>query len=57
LSDTPTIYAHIKAAQLAGYPDGLTYLGPMNPQQKINREAACPAGKYNIPGMECDEYP
>ena len=56
-SRTPNIAAHIAFAQAAGYPNVLTYLGRLNPQQKVNRAAACPQGKYNIPGMECDEYP
>jgi RHS repeat-associated protein len=55
LSSTPLIGTHVAAAQGAGWPDGLTYLGPNNPQGKNNRKAACPPGKY--PGMSCDEYP
>jgi Deoxyribonuclease NucA/NucB len=57
LSLTPTIGAHIAAAQAAGYPDGLTYLGPNNPLQGINRSAACPPGIFSNIGMSCDEYP
>jgi RHS repeat-associated protein len=57
LSATPLIAAHIATAQTAGWPDGLTYLGPNNPLQDVNRKAACPRGTYAGTGMECDEYP
>jgi hypothetical protein len=57
LSATPTIAAHIAAAQTAGWPDGLTYLGPNNPQRRANYEAACGNGKYKSIGKSCDEYP
>jgi len=56
-SYTPTIAMHIRAAQAAGSPDALTYLGPNSPQQTANRNAACPPGKYAGSGMTCDEYP
>ena len=54
-STTPLIAAHVAVAQAPGWPDGLTYLGPNNPLQQVNRDAACPRGKYR--GMSCDEYP
>jgi hypothetical protein len=56
-SSTPNIAAHIAAAQAIGYPDGLTYLGPNNPQRDANYAAACGRGKYKSIGKSCDEYP
>jgi hypothetical protein len=56
-STTPLIAAHVALALDMGYPDALTYLGPRNPLQVVNRNAACPDGKYAGTGLSCDEYP
>jgi hypothetical protein len=54
----PTIAAHIQAAQNAGQPMLLVYLGPNNPLRDLNRAAACPpAVRRTMRPLSCDEYP
>jgi RHS repeat-associated protein len=54
----PTIAAHVQAAQNAGQPMLLVYLGPNNPLRDLNRAAACPPSvrRARRP-LSCDEYP
>jgi hypothetical protein len=54
----PTIAAHIQAAQAAGAPMLLVYLGPGNPMRDLNRAAACPPSvRRAMRPLSCDEYP
>jgi len=53
----PNIAKHIRAAQAAGQPRVLTYLGAGSPQQTSNRKAACGRFKKTTPNGSCDEYP